>query len=399
MNRRDFLKSFAVLLSSYKLISPFSKTCAFTDQLCFMLPLTTLYVGENEAVIYCQLSQPVNNGELIISKDGEIVQTLVLSSETQHHLIPISDLEPSSMYQARIEVDGQSLPYLTTDEEWGEISFRTQPYEWPIRFAALGDSGFGEETTATLADHIAQREIDFFMHLGDVVYFYDQYEGDFYQNWAQKYYLPFKDILRHVPHYPTLGNHDREAATILEGQSFYHWAFPSFNESEAYEGLRQWYSFAANDVQFLSLNSQVFYTDRSRREHDEWLDERLAEDGFRAKIPFFHIPFWTSGTVHQNDGLPVAQTWEGRFVDHADQIGVVLNGHSHLYERFFRNNVHYITSGGGSSTIYSHGDSVGGSQAVFSVAHYILVEIYQTRIVVQAYDVNNELFDEAEWDI
>jgi hypothetical protein len=202
-----------------------------------------------------------------------------------------------------------------------------------------------------------------------------------------------------VPHYPTLGNHDRESATILNGQSFYHWAFPPFNEAEAIEGQRPWYSFAVNDVQFLSLNSQVFYTDRTRSEHDVWLNERLAEEAFRTKIPFFHIPFWTSGTVHQNDGLPVAQTWEGRFVDHADQIGVVLNGHSHLYERFLRNGVHYVTSGGGSSTIYSHGDAVAGSQAVFSVAHYILVEIHQERIVVQAYDVNNELFDEAEWAI
>ncbi len=401
LKRRDFIKSVTALAANYSFLRRFQPLIArasFTDQ--FYIPPTTMHVTEDSAVLYFRLSNHTDAAEVVITQNGEEIQRIAVDATQQlRQMVTIEHLTRATTYQAEILVGGQSPVILGYEEAWGPISFRTQPYEWPIRFAALGDSGFGDSVTQQLAAHIAQEEIDFFIHLGDVVYNSDENDHDLWLNWALKYYGPFREVLRRVPHYVAVGNHDREAATLLDGQSFIYWAFPPYHPDEAFEGRRQWSSFIANDIQFLSLDSQVFYTDPGRAEQNQWLDERLADPNFRTTIPFFHIPLWTSSSVHQEDGLPVEGDWYSRLTNAADRIGVVIAAHAHLYERLFLDNVHYITSGGGSQVIYAVGERVGWSQKAVSLAHYILVEIYQDKIVVVARDVNNLEIDKAEWKI
>lgn len=401
IKRRDFLKSLVALTASYPFLRRFNPLFAQSRAIQqFFIPPTTLHVTENSAMIYFRLSAYTDEAEVIISQSGIEVQRIDINATRQlRQLIPIENLDKSTSYQAEILVGGQSPSLLGQEEAWGPISFRTQPYEWPIRFAALGDSGFGDAVTLQLAEHIAQAGIDFFIHLGDVVYNSDENDNDLWLNWALKYYGPFREVLRQVPHYVAVGNHDREGTTLLDGQSFIYWAFPPYNPDEAFEGRRQWSSFVVNDVQFLSLDSQVFYTDPGRVEQNQWLDERLADTNFRATIPFFHIPLWTSSSVHRDDGLPVEGDWYRRFTNAADQIGVVIAAHAHLYERLVLDGVHYVTSGGGSQSIYAIGEKVAWSQKALSLAHYLLVEIHPDKIVVMAHDVNNTLIDEAEWEI
>ncbi len=401
MKRRDFVKSLTALAASYpglRRLLPAKAQTPLAPQ--FFIPPTTLHITEDGAVLYFRLSGYTATVELVITQDGKETQRIPIDATQQlRQMVTIKNLVQATTYQAEILVEGQPPTMLGYGEAWGPISFRTQPYEWPIRFAALGDSGFGDSVTQQLAAHIAQEEIDFFIHLGDVVYNSDENGNDLSLNWALKYYGPFREVLRRVPHYVAVGNHDREATTLLDGQSFIYWAFPPYNPDESFEGRRQWSSFVVNDVQFLSLDSQVFYTDPGRAEQNQWLDERLADTNFRTTIPFFHIPLWTSSSVHQEDGLPIEGDWYSRLTNAADQIGVVIAAHAHLYERLFLDNVHYITSGGGSQVIYAVGEQVGWSQKAVSLAHYILVEIYQDKIVVVARDVNNMVIDQAEWEI
>ncbi|MBI5931868.1 MAG: metallophosphoesterase [Chloroflexi bacterium] len=400
MKRRDFIKSVAAMAASYPFLRRFNPLLAQASTQQFFIPPTTLDVTENEATIYFRLSKVTDLAEVIVRKNGTEIQRLPIDAMTQlRQLVTIKGLESASTYEAEVLVDGQTPGLLGFEEAWGPITFRTQPYEWPIRFAALGDSGFGDGVTQQLADHIAQEEINFFIHLGDMVYFSYEYDNDLWLNWMLKYYGPFKDTLRRVPHFMAVGNHDREETTLLDGQSFIYWAFPPVHPDEAFEGRRQWSSFVANDVQFLALDSQVLYTDPGRAEQNQWLDERLADPSFRTTIPFFHIPLWTSSSVHRDDGLPVSGDWYNRFSNAANRIGVVIAAHAHLYERLLLDNVHYITSGGGSQSIYQLGEALAWSQKALSLAHYILVEVYKDKIVVVARDVNNSEIDTAEWSI
>ncbi len=396
IHRRNFLKASAAWLAAVMGWRGLANAIA-SNIPAFLLPPTTHFISETAAQIYYWLPDNTTGIELVVLKDGQELERRPLT--LPRALIQISDLTPSTIYHYHIEVNGQVPRYM--DKIWGDVRLHTQPYEWPVRFAAIGDSGFGDSITKQLAAHIAAQDIDFFVHLGDVVYRCEDFDNDLWMNWAQKYFLPFQDILRQVPHFPALGNHDRDRPTLYEGRSFYHWVFPPLNVIEAYEGLRLWYSFLVNDIRFLSLNTQVFYTDGGRQTQNAWLDDQLSTAAnYRTTIPFFHVPFRASTDVHPDDGLPALYEWERRFIEHRDDIGLVMSGHAHIYERLLMGGVRYLTSGGGSAAIYGQsGTPVQGSQFRQSLAHYVLVDIYQDRIELNAYDVNNTRIDGASWTI
>lgn len=399
LNRRDFLKSMIALLGSAGVMRTLGTAFGAPGSgQRFFIPPTVLHVTDTTALIYYRLAELTESGVLVVSKGSEEVHRIALPVDVLRQQITITDLEPSTTYDYRIEVAGVEPPYLDGQSAWSSLSFRTQPYEFPVRFAAIGDSGFGEETTLRLAEHIVGQNVDFLIHLGDIVYWSYQYGNDLWMNWAAKYYLPFDGVLRRVPHYPTVGNHDREAATLLDGWSFYYWAFPPIDPAEAYDNRRQWYSFVINDIQFISLNTQTFYSEPGRQEQEEWLEAKLAAAAnYRTTIIFFHIPFWTSGLVHAYDGIRAGEKWHPKFAAVADHIGLVMSGHSHLYERIMRDKVRYLTSGGGSAAIYPHDVLVTGSEIAISQPHYTVVEIHEDHLVQSAYGLNNEELDRAEW--
>lgn len=398
MKRRDFLK--VVMASVLALSRKFRLSHVLADDaLYFVIPPTLLHVGETTAMIGYWLSQITDSGVLrVFDQDGVEVQTLPLL--TDRAVITVEGLAPSSPYSYRIEVGGGVPPYLDFAEMWGGLSFHTQPYEWPLRFAAIGDSGFGDSTTIKLAEHIAAHDIHAFLHLGDVVYNSHEHDNNLPLNWALKYYRPFYKILQRVPHYAVFGNHDRETTTLWEGVPFYFYAFPPLNEADAWKGQRRWFSTTFNNVRLLGLDTQCFYTDLCIGEENDWFDRQLVSAIYRTNIVLFHIPFWTSATIHPFDGQVVSETWGQRLKDAAEHIGVVLNGHAHLYERLYRGDVHYITSGGGSNAIYGHADTpVTGSQVVRSLANYVIVEVYPDQIQVTAYDIDNTVIDQSSWEI
>ncbi|MCB9436947.1 MAG: metallophosphoesterase [Anaerolineales bacterium] len=395
MKRRDFLKWVTAVVASRRLVLGRAKA---TNALYFIIPPTTLHVGETTAMIGYWLSQTTDSGALHLFKDGQPVQIIPLP--TDRAVVTLENLEPATTYTYRIEVGGEIPAYLDFAEAWGPLSFRTQPFEWPIRLAAIGDSGFGDSVTLQLAEHIAAHDIHAFLHLGDVAYNCYEHDNNLPLNWALKYYRPYQAILQRVPHYAVFGNHDRQSDTFWLDQPFYFWAFPSLNQGEAWHDQRRWYAVTLNDVRLVGLDTQCYYTDRCLGDQNNWLDQQLADTTpYRTNLVLFHIPFWTSGTVHAEDGLVIAQTWEQRLRDHADQIGVVLNGHSHLYERLYRGGVHYITSGGGGASIYGNSTPVAGSQVVRSLANYVIVEVYPDQIQVTAYDIDNTVIDQSSWAI
>lgn len=394
MNRRNFLKTLLALFGGQMFFRPVK-----ASGLNFLLPPTTLHVTENLALVSCWLSQPGTGGELILTQNGQEVQRLPLAADELQSLIKLENLTPATTYEYRVEIAGIEPPYLDFPEPWGAVSFRTQPYEWPIRFVAIGDSGFGENLTQRLAEGMAEHDIAFMLHMGDVVYNMFNYNSDAWRNWAMKYYQPFRSVLRRVPHYSTVGNHDIERATLMGGQPFYFWAYPPINPDEVASNQRQWYSFTANDVRFLSLNSQSFYGYGLLDEQNVWLDAQLADTSYRTTIPFFHIPFWTTSSAHADDGRRVAEVWNPKFTATSGQIDFVLHGHSHLYEHIIRDGIHYITTGGGSTSIYGNSTPVAGLQRSYSLSHYLLGEIYEDHFAVTVYDVNNEIIDQAAWAI
>jgi predicted phosphodiesterase len=318
-------------------------------------------------------------------------------------MLTIEGLSPGVQYQAMVLIeigeDAFSQPGFN-DQEWGKVDFHTASSEVPLRVGVLGDASFGDQATQRLVTLMASQDLDFVIHTGDVVYETDG--SDLIHSYVTKYFEPFAPLLHQLPVYTVLGNHDYDAVLQWQGAPFYDYAFPPFIDPDlSYPESRrgnQYYAFSYQSIQFLMLDSQVFYGVSGRDEQGAWLLERLADSRYRITIPIFHVSPYSSSVVHPDDGLPVRYTWNPLF--EAANVPIVFSGHAHHYERIHANGLTYIVTGGGSSTLYAQGEALPGSQIYARRTHFVLMEIYADHIQIQAISVEGDLIDQTfiEWD-
>jgi 3',5'-cyclic AMP phosphodiesterase CpdA len=367
----------------------------------FSIPLMTQHVTPGEAVLFFQLGSPAE-GRLFYWRTDlgmACADWAPISTQEQRQQIYLEGLIPGVEYSALIGLrDGDSSfrPPDFAGERWGPIRFHTPGEGQEVwRVGVVGDSGFGEALTVDLVDRMAAENLDFVIHTGDLVYKVGQ-NADPPSAFRLKFLEPFAPILRNMPLYPVVGNHDWDAATAWGGIPYYYWVFPGFDPSApglSDEGFRnEYYAFAYGEVQFLMLNTQVLLRDGQRDEQIAWLSERLADDRFRYSIPVFHVPPYTSG-LHTLDGRAVREYWQPLF--ERAKVPLVLSGHDHNYERIEINGIAYIVSGGGSSVLYALRSQVPGSQVFVSASHYLVVEFSPQQIHLQAKGIDGGILDDA----
>ena len=261
----------------------------------------------------------------------------------------------------------------------------------------IGDASFGDEATFDLVEQMATADLDFVLHVGDVV---DEttWGVDPFVSYAKKYYSPFEPLLSQMPVYTVPGNHDYDLDIRWQEQPFYYYAFPPFNDpaipGQSEQDHNQYYAFAYGDIQFVMLDSQVFFGVAGREQQNEWLAERLADSDFRTTIPLFHVAPFSSSAVHATNSLPVRDGWASLFQE--AHVPLVFSGHFQSYERFLVNGVNYLVTGGGSSTLYASGNLLPSSKAFFRTTHYVLGELDETGLSLSAIALGGEVLDQLQ---
>jgi predicted phosphodiesterase len=370
------------------------------SQTSFIIPLTVRHAGDDRAVLFFELDQP-SEGKLVYrslipgsSARGEFSLNPV---ETRHK-IELEGLNPGGNYAAKVllgnENDGYSEPRFGV-ETWGYVEFKTIAAGEPLRVGVIGDASFGDLATKELVELMAEYDLDFVINTGDVVY--EANSADLYSSYSEKFFQPFKPLLKNGPVYTVMGNHDYDQAVMFQDAPFYDHAFPAFDDP-AYEYPQerrgnQFYGLAFGDLQFLMLDSQAIFGAGGREVQDAWLEERLADPRFRLTIPVFHVSPYSSSIVHPDDGDPVRLSWNYQF--EAASVPLVLSGHFHHYERLSANGITYVVSGGGSSTLYAQGSSLPESQIFIPRTHFVLLEAYPDRIELSAIAKEGDPFDRA----
>jgi predicted phosphodiesterase len=379
-------------------VTPFPEAVPSTE-ITYAIPPTAQHVTETGATIFFELSAPAA-GQLLYRAQTDPADggAVPLDPENTRQIITLEGLTPGQRYDyvIRLGADGAPLGEPTFDGSlWGPTSFHTPPYKEPLRFGVIGDSGFGEEVTFRLGELMAASDLDFVIHVGDVVYRIAENASPF-EAYALKYYTPFAPVLREMPIYPVVGNHDVEAAAFWGETPFYYYVFPPFPDSafapSDYDGRRQWVAFAVADIQFVLLDTQTFFGEAGGVEQDAWLADRLADERFRLTIPVCHVPVYSSGP-HAGDAAVVRANWAGLF--EAAHAPLVLSGHDHDYERLSVNGVTYIVSGGGSTALYTLDSPHPGSQFFATLSHFVLVEVYPSVILLSAIGADGVLIDQA----
>ena len=202
-------------------------------------------------------------------------------------------------------------------------STSTPPAE-PKTIVAAGDISCGpteavteascrSEDTAAL---IASLKPDALITLGDNQYpsgALADYQSSYDKTWGK-----FKDVT-----YPTPGNH--EYATPNASGYFDYFG------SRAGEKGKGYYSFSVGDWRFFALNSEIDVSENSPQL--SWLKQELQSNENTCSLAYWHQPRFSTGGHASNQAF--GPLWK---LLYANNVDIVLNGHSHAYERFVPQN-------------------------------------------------------------
>ena len=135
--------------------------------------------------------------------------------------------------------------------------------------------------------------------------------------------------------HPVLGNHEG-------GEGGTNSQYFAYFGAQAGSPRKGYYSFNIGQWHVVALNSNCgpYSFNGSTKDcvagsaQERWLKADLASHRVACTIAFFHVPRFTSGRLHRSDAASdhaLTALWTDLY---AAGVDVVLNGHTHSYERF-----------------------------------------------------------------
>ena len=243
----------------------------------------------------------------------------------------------ASMGQARVQIAEQTL---TTDQNWIEVkglradtaypytvevngkqvgngSVRTYPATATrLVFFVIGDYGVGGSKEKAVADAVwneYQRRssggdpVRFVITVGDNIYanvnlgYLQRGSGDQDRDWENKFFQPYRELLRQIPFYPSLGNHDGNSSENRGDLAAYldNFFFPENRPARWYQfsfgGLADFFALDSTENSTTAHTAPVFGPES---EQFRWMEKVMPESKAPWKIPYFHHPPFTAGPAH-----------------------------------------------------------------------------------------------------
>lgn len=186
-----------------------------------------------------------------------------------------------------------------------------------------------------LIQALAAESPAFIVNTGDLVS-----EGSHAGVWRQFYDESQPLFSRRIPYFPGLGNHEYWGDTD-DGLRHYFSLFPQLKG-------RKWYEVRFRSALVVILDSNFDeLTGAEVEAQNAWLGRTLAEAEkdpvVRHVIVCCHHAPYTNSTVH-GDSRTVQRHFVGR---RTPKVKAFITGHVHSYERFVKEGVQFVVSGGG----------------------------------------------------
>ena len=256
----------------------------------------------------------------------------------------ITGLQPDTRY-------AYAIGYEDTQQAAGSDYYvKTAPVtgsKGPVRLWVLGDFGSGTDNQRAVyqayRNAITTHPADLWLWLGDNAYAYGL-ENEYQQNVFSVYGPTF----RNTPLVPSPGNHDYAGSETNFNIPYYNlFSFPQNGEAGGVpSGAKSFYSSNYGNVHLISLDSQGrqdglrLYDTTSTQV--QWLKRDLEANRTSANpipwtIVIFHHPPYSKGS-HDSDTEESMRLLRENLTPIFERYGVdlVLNGHSHSYERTYR---------------------------------------------------------------
>lgn len=272
------------------------------------------------------------------------------SNQDITHCLFLSPLQPNTKYYYVVNTGSLTM---NVDTHY----FYTAPpigSKNKVRFLALGDCGSSYPLQYRVKSAInyfkQQKYINGVLLLGD-----NAYETGSVNEYQAGFFNPYQNnfILSNTCIYPAPGNHDYANDNQL-AQSHLVPYYDVFNKTPQQGELggtpsfhKEFYSFDYANIHFISLDSYgienaTYHLWDTLGPQYLWLKQDLQQNHSMWTIVYFHHPPFTMGTHNsdtENDLIEIRKTISRLLEKHG--VDLVLNGHSHVYERSWLQKGHY----------------------------------------------------------
>lgn len=323
----------------------------------------------------------------LTDENGALIQEVPAQSDHGRYEATFTGLSPATVYE-------YALVFAASPERGGRVTTAPDPAT-PFRFLAVGDSGSGKPEQFALARQMATYPAPLVIHTGDLVYMDGERE-----DYPEKYYQPYADLIRNAALYPCLGNHD---VLTEDGQPMLDaFVLPENGPDGVTPERNYWFDFG--DVRFAAIDSTAPFS-TLRDDIAPWLDGVFKDAGDRWKVLFFHHAVVTHGK-YEGSGkvieciLPICDRYH---------VELVLTGHNHMYERSHPlrekqivgagEGTVFITTGAGGMSLYELGH--GDPPAELAFQHntgfsFTVIDVTDEKMSVQQIDLGGEVIDAFE---
>jgi hypothetical protein len=287
-----------------------------------------------------------------------------------HHHVPTHSLIQSSFY------------YLKTNHNPNIQQFLSNPNinaEKQLRIAIYGDMGIVNSNNTM--ESLKKRNIDLFLHIGDISYADDKSEignNPYYESTYNKFQESVSLFSNNRPYMVCPGNHDISCHSISDfGCDKNLRNFTAFNSRFKMPdngSKNMWYSFNYGPIHFISINTETDYKNAPTTPNTiigsgagggfgnqlKWLENDLKKVNRTERnwiIVYGHRPMYSKIIFDYplDSKLRVRNAFEPIFIKY--NVDIYFAGHIHAYERMYRiingkkndNGIYHIISGAAGS--------------------------------------------------
>ncbi|CAH0995700.1 hypothetical protein EMA8858_01825 [Emticicia aquatica] len=304
-------------------------------------------LGSNSVIIRWRTDLLTNSLVTYNKQDFAEKQTVKDLTLTKEHIVQLTDLEPNTRYSYSVGSDTKTL---ASGRDFYFITAPTVNNSRPINIWAMGDFGDNSKPVYTknqtdVRDQYLKNKssyTDMWLWLGDNAYGvgtdteYQKLVFDFYGS----------NILGNTTFFPVPGNHEYlETPTAQIDKKISYFNIINVPTQGELGGIasntKAYYSYNYGNIHFVALDSYGLEEGKFRLYNTEskqyqWLVHDLESNKSLWTVVFFHHPPYTKRS-HDSNAEEELRLIRERLVPVFDKnkVDLVLNGHSHVYERSF----------------------------------------------------------------
>lgn len=307
----------------------------------------------NSITIHWKTQTAANNKVSYGTSPGNLNQSVEnAAASTMDHIVTLTGLTPNTKYYYSI---GTTTDLIQGDEQ---NSFVTSPLTGStkkINIWALGDYGSGSSNQMKVRDayshYMGDKHTDVWITMGDNAYL----AGLDQEFQTEVFDVYGADKFKNTVYWPAPGNHDYNNNPLQQTVHSLNPYFTIFTLPTAAEaggiasGTEDYYSFNYGNVHFLALDAYGLVGNKRMADttgaQAQWIKQDLLANTLPWVIAYWHHPPYSKGS-HDSDLEGELADIRTGFLPFLEKYNVdlVLNGHSHSYERSYLIKGMYVNS-------------------------------------------------------